>query len=217
MATNNATNTSNPITVAQGGSGVASNTAYAVLCGGTTSTGAIQSIASVGTSGHVLTSNGAGALPTFQAAGGGSILLQQVRASTASGTSTSSQYSNSSAPTTSNGAQSISLSITPSNVNNILVIQHTGLYACSSSSSVILALFQDAGATCLYADGSVTATTTFRNFTYYMTAGTTSSTTFKVRFGPNSAVTAYFNTLNDGTSNYGGKALSTLIISEYSV
>lgn len=52
--------------VAGGGTGVSSTTAYAVLCGGTTSTGALQSIAGVGTSGQVLTSNGAGALPTFQ-------------------------------------------------------------------------------------------------------------------------------------------------------
>ena len=55
-----------PLTVANGGSGVAAATAYAVLCGGTTSTGAIQAIASVGTTGQVLTSNGAGALPTMQ-------------------------------------------------------------------------------------------------------------------------------------------------------
>jgi microcystin-dependent protein len=55
-----------PLGVASGGSGVASNTAYAVLTGGTTSTGAVQSVASVGTSGQVLTSNGAGALPSFQ-------------------------------------------------------------------------------------------------------------------------------------------------------
>jgi microcystin-dependent protein len=54
--------------VASGGTGVSSNTAYAVLCGGTTSTNPIQSIASVGTAGQVLTSNGAGALPTMQAA-----------------------------------------------------------------------------------------------------------------------------------------------------
>jgi hypothetical protein len=52
--------------VAYGGTGLASATAYAVLCGGTTSTGAHQSIAGVGTSGQVLTSNGAGTLPTFQ-------------------------------------------------------------------------------------------------------------------------------------------------------
>lgn len=52
--------------VAGGGTGVTSNTAYAVLCGGITSTDPIQSIASVGTAGQVLTSNGAAALPTFQ-------------------------------------------------------------------------------------------------------------------------------------------------------
>lgn len=54
------------VAVADGGTGVSSLTAYAVVCGGTTSTGAVQSIAGVGSSGQVLTSNGAGALPTFQ-------------------------------------------------------------------------------------------------------------------------------------------------------
>lgn len=58
--------------VTSGGTGVVSATAYAVLCGGTTSTGAFQSVSGVGTSGQVLTSNGAAALPTWQAAGGGS-------------------------------------------------------------------------------------------------------------------------------------------------
>lgn len=54
------------VTVPFGGTGVTSATAYAVLCGGTTSTAPFQSVASVGTLGQVLTSNGAGALPTFQ-------------------------------------------------------------------------------------------------------------------------------------------------------
>jgi hypothetical protein len=58
----------NALPVASGGTGVTSNTAYAVLCGGTTATNPIQSIANVGTTGQVLTSNGAGALPTMQAA-----------------------------------------------------------------------------------------------------------------------------------------------------
>jgi len=59
-----------PAQVAKGGSGRASSTAYAVICGGTTTTAAHQSIASVGTSGQVLTSNGAAALPTFQSTAG---------------------------------------------------------------------------------------------------------------------------------------------------
>ena len=68
-------NVTGTLPVANGGTGVASTTAYAVLCGGTTTTGPFQSIASVGTAAQVLTSNGAGALPTFQtpAAGGTTI------------------------------------------------------------------------------------------------------------------------------------------------
>lgn len=62
-----------PVSVANGGTGLASATAFAPLFGGTTSTGAFQS-GSLGTSGWVLTSNGAGALPTFQAAAGGSFV-----------------------------------------------------------------------------------------------------------------------------------------------
>jgi len=60
-----------PVTVSNGGTGRTSHTAYAVLCGGTTTTAAQQSIASVGTSGQLLTSNGAAALPTFQDAPAG--------------------------------------------------------------------------------------------------------------------------------------------------
>ncbi len=53
-------------TVVHGGSGLASLTAYALLAGGITSTGNMQQVSGVGTSGQVLTSTGAGALPTWQ-------------------------------------------------------------------------------------------------------------------------------------------------------
>lgn len=55
-----------PITVPNGGTGVTSFTPYAVITGGVTSTSPLQTVASLGTSGQVLTSNGAGALPSFQ-------------------------------------------------------------------------------------------------------------------------------------------------------
>ena len=60
------------VPVSKGGTGNTTATAYAPLFGGTTTTGAFQS-GTVGTAGQVLTSNGASALPTFQAAAGGSI------------------------------------------------------------------------------------------------------------------------------------------------
>ena len=55
--------------VAGGGTGDTSFTAYTPICGGTTTTGALQSVASIGTSGQVLTSNGAAALPSFKNGG----------------------------------------------------------------------------------------------------------------------------------------------------
>lgn len=67
--------------VNKGGTGAASETAYAVICGGTTSTNPLQAIAGVGASGQVLTSNGAGVLPTFQAAAGGVSMGKVVAAS----------------------------------------------------------------------------------------------------------------------------------------
>ncbi len=62
------------IAVVSGGTGRGTATAYSVLCGGTTATGVHQSVASVGTLGQVLTSNGVGALPTFQTGAAGNVL-----------------------------------------------------------------------------------------------------------------------------------------------
>jgi len=56
---------SGTLAVDQGGTGRTTNVAYSVICGGTTTGGVEQSVASVGTSGQVLTSGGAGALPTW--------------------------------------------------------------------------------------------------------------------------------------------------------
>ncbi len=58
-----------PVAVSYGGSGDSSFTAYSVLCGGTTSTGALQNVSNVGISGQVLTSSGASAVPTWQSVG----------------------------------------------------------------------------------------------------------------------------------------------------
>lgn len=58
------------VTVAQGGTGLNTTTAYSVVFTGTTATGNFQASAGPGTAGHVLTSNGPGALPTFQASSG---------------------------------------------------------------------------------------------------------------------------------------------------
>lgn len=93
MATNNAINTTNPISVSSGGTGIASTTAYSVICGGTTSTAPFQNVSGVGTSGQVLVSNGAAALPTWQTAAVGSwvFLATHTASSSANLTFTSSE------------------------------------------------------------------------------------------------------------------------------
>ena len=67
-----ATLTTTPLPVTSGGTGVALTTAYGVLAGGTTTTGALQNIGA-GTAAQVLTSNGASALPTFQTPASGGV------------------------------------------------------------------------------------------------------------------------------------------------
>lgn len=60
-----------PQVVNAGGTGIATTTAYAPICGGTSSTGNLQAASTgIGTSGYVLTSNGNAALPSFQVSAG---------------------------------------------------------------------------------------------------------------------------------------------------
>ncbi len=59
------------LTVDRGGTGLATLTPYAVLCGGTTATGPIQQVSGLGTVGQVLTSNGPGLLASYQDPSGG--------------------------------------------------------------------------------------------------------------------------------------------------
>lgn len=56
-----------PIPIVEGGTTVQSFTAYAPICAGTSSTGALQSASTgIGTSGLVFTGNGSSSLPSFQ-------------------------------------------------------------------------------------------------------------------------------------------------------
>lgn len=72
--------------VPAGGTSVSSFVAYTPVCGGTTSTAGLQSVASIGLAGQVLTSRGAGLLPTFQGTGPiGSITNINVQYKTATG------------------------------------------------------------------------------------------------------------------------------------
>lgn len=62
---------SSAVGVAKGGTGNTTFTAYSIIAAGTTATGTFQNVVGVGTSGQVLTSNGASQLPSWQGAPGG--------------------------------------------------------------------------------------------------------------------------------------------------
>lgn len=64
--TGTAGNVTGIVAVLNGGTGGTTATAYAVITGGTAATTPFQHVASLGTSGQALTSNGAGALPSWQ-------------------------------------------------------------------------------------------------------------------------------------------------------
>jgi len=63
-----------PVAVSYGGTGESTFTPYSIIAGGITSTGNFQNVSGLGTSGFVLTSTGAGSLPTWQiSAGSGTV------------------------------------------------------------------------------------------------------------------------------------------------
>lgn len=69
-----------PLPVSEGGTGDTSFIPYSVITGGTTNTGALQSVANVGTVGQVLTSAGPGALPTWLPVGASSLIISVTQA-----------------------------------------------------------------------------------------------------------------------------------------
>lgn len=149
------------------------------------------------------------------------ILVQRV--STQTGTSTTGTTGlplDDTIPQNTEGDQFMSLAITPQNTTNVLEIRVQVFGSDSAGGSYnafIVALFQDSTANALAA--MVGGTSPFAaspgvcTFTYIMTAGTTSSTTFKVRAGDPTG-TFTFNGAS-GTRLFGGVICSGIQITEY--
>ena len=204
------------LTVADGGTGNSSATAYAVQCGGTTSAAAHQSIASVGTAGQVLTSNGASNLPTFQT--GGAVIQMVSTQSGAVATGTTVIPQDDTIPQNTEGDEYMTRAITPLSASNNLKITVTWCGASSNAqTSFVVALFQDSTANALAVVAGPITTDNYTNtfsFTHIMAAGTTSSTTFKVRAGGAGAATTTFNG-SAGARRYGGVAASSIVVEEF--
>lgn len=168
-----------------------------------------------GSSGQYLQTNGSG---TLSWAGAGKILqVVETSYTTAASTSVAIPF-DSTIPQNTEGVEILSLAITPTSTANKLYIQVSlPMVDGSGSLGICAALFQDSTANALAAGAVVSADVNFDqiNFTHYMTAGTTSSTTFKVRYGPQSG-TAYINQRSTGVT-YGGVTAARLVIMEIAV
>jgi len=124
-----------------------------------------------------------------------------------------------SVPQKTEGDQYMSLSITPKNASNKLMIDVVFVFGSSLSagSTVGIALFQDdiAGALAGVMEAVVGANNPVTvNFKHFMVAGTASSTTFKVRAGHGIEGTLTLNGVN-GNQLFEGTMASSMTITEF--
>ena len=124
-------------------------------------------------------------------------------------------------PQITEGGEFMTLAITPTSATNKLKITVVlfGNEAANTGAQGIVALFQDATTNALAA-GVIDATGAVGSagctFVHYMTAGTTSATTFRVRAGLESATAFDFNGLG-GARKLGGVMASSITIEEIKV
>lgn len=173
-----------------------------------------------GTASQFLQTNGSGVTTWATVA---QAFVQATGASTTAETTMSSAIPvDDSIPQSSEGTEILTCAITPTSSSNILTIkgsiQCVNTTSTSGATNAVLALFQDSTANALAAwnvgwqqfstfSGTVGVTIPF---TYRMTAGTTSSTTFKLRA---SAASGVLNRTSNNT-NFGGACVTWMEITE---
>ena len=120
-------------------------------------------------------------------------------------------------PQNSEGIEFMTLAITPTSATSILRIEAL-LICCYSADAVITSmLFQDSTANALACNYNWSGGSGTRNISMYlshfMTAGTASATTFKIRAGGDNAGTLTMNG-RTGARQYGGTLASSITITE---
>jgi hypothetical protein len=119
-------------------------------------------------------------------------------------------------PTTSEGKEMMTLAITPTNINNKLLVQVYALYTIGTDQKwAVGALFNaDVHATNAisytwggYEQGGVATVGTRMALQHYMTVPTVSATTFSFRMGPDVSATLTFNGQSGG--RFGGGIMSS--------
>jgi hypothetical protein len=147
-------------------------------------------------------------------------VLQVVSSKTSTmSTTTANIPQDNSIPQITEGAQFLSLAITPKSATNTLVFNiNLAAGANVAGTTYVVALFQDSTANALCTNWTTVAGVNYIHpisMNYFMTSGTTSSTTFTVRAGPGQ------NTLTvngvGAAAYFGGTLFSSITITEIAV
>jgi hypothetical protein len=119
-------------------------------------------------------------------------------------------------PQNTEGDQYMALAFTPSHKANVLKVESDFNGSINAVSAAVMSLFQDSTANALATCYAVIAGPGYRqhlSLNYLMRAGTTASTTFKIRVGGNTG-TVTFNGNAGATREMGGVMNSGLVIQE---
>lgn len=136
-------------------------------------------------------------------------LVQRVSSRSTAASTTTATMPSGSIPTTSNGVELLTVTITPVNANNTLWVRFGAFTGISNgASSCNAALFRDSATNAVASSywtlsGAGASASANRMMLEYETlAGSTASTTFRLRVGP-SGGTMYLNQ-DSGANNFGG-------------
>ena len=123
-------------------------------------------------------------------------------------------------PEITEGDEYMTLAITPTSATNKLLIKALANVATTANGyPMVMGLFQDSTTNALAATVDFVSTSGANTqicLTHYMTAGTTSSTTFRIRIGCTNAGTTTFNGVASGRY-FGGVMASSITIQEVKV
>lgn len=120
-------------------------------------------------------------------------------------------------PQNTEGAEAMTVTITPKSSTNELVIEAVLLLAPNTADHVVAALFQDSTAGALKAVANYQSTNTGMtpvSLNHKMVAGTTSATTFKIRYGSSTGVSTSING-QGGARRFGGVVTTGMVVREY--
>jgi len=122
-------------------------------------------------------------------------------------------------PQKTEGNEFMTLAITPTSSSNKLLIEVSIQLDKNNGNTYMVALFQDSTANALagiFTGGRGSGQSEYNSFKHFMTAGTTSATTFKVRAGSDGSGTITFNG-RGGSAMFGGVSVSSITITEIAV